>query len=252
MVTKAELRRLPYQVELPCGRGLFAKKRKDGTCSWLLRKKMPNRKSPLGLKLGIYPDVGIDEALAKAAEYRNLADQGIHPRDYEKEQKEIRSRELHEKLNKEVTLRSALEQYNRTSQIKEPPNSPRTIQDRTNAITSVFEEYLDKPLRDITIKNLEDKLLQWQGQGIASPAQGKKAMRYLRSILNYAKDRMGIIDKNPVDAIRHATSLSSKKINLICSRKKQRIYLKLYKPSITLKPPAFIPFAVQVNFPIND
>ena len=89
MVTQAELRRLPYQVELPCGRGLFAKKRKDGTCSWLLRKKMPNRKSPLGLKLGIYPDVSIDEALAKAAEYRNLADQGIHPRDYEKEQKEM-------------------------------------------------------------------------------------------------------------------------------------------------------------------
>ena len=206
---KYDINKLKYQEEFNAGRGLKVRKNKDGTSTFLLRKKMPKAKAPLGLSLGVYPDMSIDEAQAKAVTYRNLISDGIDPRAWEGEQDRIREQEEAEEQAKQTTLRNALERYNQVCVLKQPPNAPRTIQDRTNAIQSVFREFLDKPVRDITTIDIENKLMQWAGQGINSPAQGRKATRYLRSILNYCKRRLQVIPDNPVDAFQNEISLSS-------------------------------------------
>jgi hypothetical protein len=83
MMKTSDLSSLEYQKELSAGRGLRAKKNKDGSCSFLLMKKSVGEKVPLRLKLGTWPEMSIDEAEIKAQKYRKLIEEGTDPRDYE-------------------------------------------------------------------------------------------------------------------------------------------------------------------------
>ena len=105
--------------------GAYARKNKDGSCSFILRKKMPKAKSALGIQFGIYPDMSIDEAEAKASQYRNLILEGIDPRKWEAEQAQTKEIERLDDKAKQVTLQEARERYSLASQLKTPPNAQK-------------------------------------------------------------------------------------------------------------------------------
>ncbi|MFP6736502.1 MAG: Arm DNA-binding domain-containing protein, partial [Rhodospirillales bacterium] len=112
----SDLRNLKYQEEFNAGRGLRARKNKDGTCSFLLMKRMPGKPAPLRLQLGIFPDMNIDEAEAKATQYRNLINDGIDPRVHEEEERQkIKIKKATDK-SKAITLRQLLAEYQHSRQ----------------------------------------------------------------------------------------------------------------------------------------
>jgi integrase len=207
-----DLKKLNYNAELNLDRGLRARKQKDGSVSFILMKKQKGqgRGSPLRLKLGSWPEMSIDDAEEKARLYRGLINQGVHPSDYERELLETREQEKLESEAQAVTLLQLLEKYERSREVYDTGNAPRTMKDRRYAITSVYEEWLALPIQQITKQMVEDKIHEWGSQR-GSKGQAQKASRYLRSLLNYAKT-MDYIQSNPCDILKGKISLSSKEV----------------------------------------
>ena len=83
------------------------------------------------------------------------------------------------------------------------------MKDRRNAITSVFEEWLDKPIQEITKKTIENKIYEWSSQR-GSKGQALKTIRYLSAMMNYAK-RMDIIPENPCEILKGRQSIGGRR-----------------------------------------
>jgi len=107
----SELQALKYQQEFNAGRGLRAKKNRDGSCSFLLMKKPKGSMSPLRLKLGTWPEMSIDDAVIKAQGYRKLIDEGVDPRNHEKKLAKEEALQKQEEARKAITLRQLHEEY---------------------------------------------------------------------------------------------------------------------------------------------
>ena len=209
-VSEIHIRRLSYgDPELNVGRGLRARAQKDGSVSWIFMKHMKGRKSPVRVKLGAYPDMVMDEAEEKAKKYRQLITDGIHPHDYEKERRKDQELVIAEQEARAITLRRLLEDYEKSREIYSKGDAPRTMKDRRNAITSVFEEWLDKPIQEITKKTIENKIYEWSSQR-GSKGQALKTIRYLSAMMNYAK-RMDIIPENPCEILKGRQSIGGRR-----------------------------------------
>ena len=92
-MTLNAIKRLNYQQEINLGRGLKARGNKDGSASFLFSMKMKRISSPIRMKIGTWPDISINDAEDKARIYRAKVAEGIHPKDYEREQVELKLRE---------------------------------------------------------------------------------------------------------------------------------------------------------------
>jgi len=209
VATTSDLKNAKHPNELNFGRGLRAKTKKDGSASWFFRQKMKGERSPVFMGLGTWPETNHDQAEDKARIYRAKIADGIHPKDYEEEQATIKKQKEMDANAEAITLRALLEKYNRMTLNKNPPNSDKTIYDRTHCITKVYEDWLDLPVQIITATKIEDRLYEWGSQRGAK-SQGAKAVRYLRSILWYAKRRLKVIKENPCEDFINETSVSSK------------------------------------------
>lgn len=206
-----QLRQLEYGApELTGDRGLRARKQKDGSVSFILQKRMRGRKSPIRHKLGSWPDMPIDDAIVEASRCRKLIDAGVHPSEEAQRQLEERLLEQHTRNAAAYTLNQLLEAYQESRETYGRGNAPRTMADREQTIRLVFNDRLHQPVAEITKTDIETKFREW-AIGRGSREQAKKAMRYLRSLLNYAKDRLDIIESNPVDSLKSVISLSSSK-----------------------------------------
>ncbi len=200
-VSETHVRRLNVgDPELNVGRGLRARAQKDGTVSWIFMKHMKGRTSPVRRKLGSFPDMNMDDAEEKARKYRRLIADGIHPDDYENERREQLQLEKAQQEALSITLQTLLENYEKSREIYSRGKAPRTMKDRRNAITSVFREWLDKPIQKITKQIVEDKIFEWKSQRGAR-TQVLKTIRYLSAMMNYAK-KMDIIIQNPCDVLK--------------------------------------------------
>ena len=206
--TISDLKNAKYPAEHNFGPGLRAKSKKDGSASWFFRQKMKGERSPVFMALGTWPEMNLDQAEDKARIYRSKIARGIHPKVYDEEQTELRRLEKVQASAKAITLSELLERYNRSRQNIPTPNSERTLSDRNHCIRSVYSDWLDKPVQRITAELIEDRLHEWASQRRAK-SQGIKAVRYLKSMLNYAKRRLKVINQNPCDEFTNELSISS-------------------------------------------
>lgn len=233
---ESTLRRMkPEDPEIHDGRGLYFKKNKNGSVTCKLRKKMKGRRSPLARKLGEWDGLNgmsIDEAERKASQYRKLIDQGIDPKDYEKE---IATKEKADKKTaaaKAVTLRQLHEEYMRSRLALEKHQSERTRKDYEKTIPQVWADFLDGPIQDITDERLWDFYQYWASQRVSlqtgkpAIAQLKKGIRYLRAELNYAKHVKKYISRNPCDVFNTQVSMAARRRTYYLRPSETRIMYK--------------------------
>ena len=214
----SDLSALEYQKEFNAGRGLRAKKNKDGSCSFLLMKKPVGTKVPLRLKLGTWPEMSIDEAEIKAQKYRKLIEQGADPRDYEKQQATEKQLTKQEEARKGITLRQLHAEYMH-SRFSLEKHTAQTKKSQNNVMLQVWDVFLDDSIQDITGPRLWDYYQYWVSQRISKqtgkPAvnQIKKALRYLKAEFNYAIRQKKYLTENPCDAFTQQISLQSTERN---------------------------------------
>ena len=191
-----------------------ARKNKDDTCSFLLMKRMAGKASPLRLQLGVWPDMTIDDAEAKATQYRKLIADGIDPRNFEKEKRQtIRAKKKADDA-KAVTLRQLLDEYQMSRKSFEKGNAPKTLRDGRNCVLSVWEPWLDISIQNIDGNDLLDHYHYWTSQrkgrnGTPARSQIKKGVRILSSLFNYAINQKDYISVNPCNKFKNQIPLSS-------------------------------------------
>jgi integrase len=214
----SQLQALPYGKETSAVRGLSAKKNADGSCSFLLSKKMKGKPSPLRLKLGKYPDMSIDAAETKAMRYRDLIDRGIDPRDHEIESAKDTEIWATEQNRKSITLREVFIEFMRHKQLREK-HTDSTRKSYHQVMPQVWEPFFDKPIRSITEDKLEDHYEYWVSQRInpktGEPAkeQIKKGIRYLKAVFRYAIKMKKYLNENPCDIFMDFTLTAKKNEN---------------------------------------
>ena len=208
-LSTVDIKKLKYQEERGLGRGLKVRGNRDGSASFLFSMRMKGLSSPVRKTIGYFPDMDVDQAEDIARIFRAKIAEGIHPTEYEEEQAKLKKQKEMEANAEAITLRLLLEKYNRMTENKAIPNAPKTIYDRNHCIKKVYEDWLDQPVQQITATKIEDRLYEWGSQRGAK-SQGAKAVRYLRSILWYAKRRLKVIKENPCEDFINETSVSSK------------------------------------------
>ena len=174
------------------------------------------------ITIGRYPDWSVEEARDRAAELRKLYRSGIDPRELESEEKKQKERKASFDKALEVTLREVMDRYLLARNLKQ-----RTSKDYVSTMNSCFPGWLDKPIRDIDRRDVEDRFIELVQKGIK--AQAVKAFRYLSAMMNYAKaeeisvdrnsntESVRLITDNPCDVLkekRYDRSLPSRKGNL--------------------------------------
>ena len=210
----SELQALKYQQEFNAGRGLRAKKNRDGSCSFLLMKKPKGSMSPLRLKLGTWPEMSIDDAVIKAQGYRKLIDEGVDPRNHEKKLAKEEALQKQEEARKAITLRQLHEEYKFSRHVLDK-HTESTRKSQNQVMLQVWEEFLDDPIQEITGPRLWDYYQYWVSQRI-SPRTGmpavnqiKKGLRYLKAEFYYAIRQKKYLTENPCDVFTQQISLQA-------------------------------------------
>jgi integrase len=139
--------------------------------------------------LGRFGVMTVEQARQKAIQTAGQFASGIDP---VKEQRRAKARA--------VTLQQAVDAYFLAP--REHPLKPRTVKDVQVILPRYFSDWLTLPITEIRPAMIEDRYAKLI-EGKASGAAAKLAMRYLRSILNFASAKFGDDDKpllasNPV------------------------------------------------------
>ena len=105
-----------------------------------------------------------------------------------------------------VTLRQAIADYGANKRTKNGPLKARTQMDIDAHSRRSFADWLDKPVTSITRDACADRFAELSKRG---PTTANQAFRYLRSILNYARNRHWVDDEpllrhNPVDVLNYS------------------------------------------------
>jgi integrase len=209
-MTLNAIKRLNYQEEINLGRGVKARGNKDGSASFLFSMKMKGLSSPIRMKLGTWPDISIDDAEDKARIYRAKVAEGIHPKDYETGQAELKLREEADAKSQAMTVWELLVWYENIKEIDGKPNADRTITDRRWGIKSVFSEWVEKPAIGITKQVVLNKIFEWSSQR-GSKSQVIKVCEYMSAIWNLAIT-MDLLEINPFEVRKGRFNRRGKKV----------------------------------------
>ena len=248
-LTKSNLKSLIYGTEIGFSRGIRGRKNIDGdSVMLLLQKKMPGHKSPVRVKLGTWPDNDIDALEQKARECRALIEQGIHPYAYHSELQDKKKQDDAEKLKRNATLDMMLTRFEKHKiAIGGRGIAISTVKDRRSYISRYFKEYMNQPIGNISKQYLTEYLNH--NTQIGKRNSAIKAMKYLRSVMNYAIDVEDVITINPVNVFKGFVSKSSgtdkiylrpqectdllENIHMLCDRQISSVMLKEGKINIT-------------------
>lgn len=143
------------------------------------------------VKIGGWPDWSVDMARERARELAVMVDKGIDPRKTAKNKAEAG-----------VTLEQAFKQFKKERELKD-----RTLTDYARYLERYFAAWKDKPLARIdgamVLKRYKEIAASSSGA-----AQASSAMRFLRSVFNYAQATYGkaVLHDNPV------TTLTAKRV----------------------------------------
>ena len=138
------------------------------------------------LTIGAFPTWTVAQARERAREFSVMVDKGIDPRAEKK--KSERSG---------ITLEQVVEKF-----LAERPLKPRTVSD--------YRRYMDRYLaawKDRPVATIDEQMIAKRYRDIAAsssgPSQASGAMRFLRSVMNFARDHFGeaVIENNPVAAL---------------------------------------------------
>ena len=118
-----------------------------------------------------------------------------------------------EKLRQEhltVTLRQAMADFCENKQTKNGALKVRTKSDIAAHSRRSFADWLDKPITSITRDACASRFAKLSKRG---PTTANQAFRYLRSVLNYARNRHWVDDEpllrhNPVDVLKYSWHLT--------------------------------------------
>ncbi|MEW8000978.1 MAG: integrase arm-type DNA-binding domain-containing protein [Candidatus Thiodiazotropha endolucinida] len=182
----------------------------SGIKSFHVRTTVHSETKRIILDKGKYPGMKIAQARKAALDLLSEVAGGGDPVEKRRGEKII-----------EVTLREILERY--LSERRDRQNNPlklNTQADYRKAIDETFEDYLDKPLTDIT-SDVVLKLYKIRKE--ESPSRASNAARVLSALFNFARveykkaDGESYFPSNPVDAIKE------RKLRYVAPRRKTHI-----------------------------
>lgn len=149
-----------------------------------------------------------DQARKRArAELVRMAE-GIDPAE---EKREYKARRRASKA-KQTTLRQVWEEYRLSRRKDGKPRKQSTLNDIESHLRRNFADWVDRPVTDITRDGVLQRHRQIAKRGTY---QADQAMRYLRALLNFARDiytepdGTPYLPNNPVDVLRSARSWHS-------------------------------------------
>jgi integrase len=209
MFTVKDIRALKPKQELNSGNGFIARGNSNNTVSFIVKKKLRGQKSPLSRTIFNVPqyDSNLQNSIIKATSiamsWITLMSQGIDPKEKEKEDKQTKD-------TQSITLNELLTKYELSRESFDIGNAPRTMKDRRNTLWNVFKDWFDKPVKNITKNKIMDRYNEWASGQTNKRPQAQKAIRYIRSVLNYGKDTLDIIDKNPCDIFKGKIAMKNK------------------------------------------
>ena len=217
-----EIRRLKLGERPRFGRGLTVYRRKSEVFDWNFQSRVDGK--VIKLTIGRYPDIPTDEALTTAIEWKKQCKAGMHPRQLQKQILAERRQKLKEEETSKLTLRQIWIKYEQRNQLKDKPNSERTIKDREHTLEKHYANLLDKPLTEISSEMLLDKSNTIAGQD-GSKSVATKSFRYLNPIFNFAIRSLQIIDKNPLEPNKDFIKVSTpKNLNRLTMEETQNLF----------------------------
>ncbi|NRB19010.1 MAG: tyrosine-type recombinase/integrase [Rhodobacteraceae bacterium] len=172
-------------------RGFAVKQSAGGTVTFIVEAKVNGQSKRR--TVGRHPALSVKEAREKARPMLVLMYDGIDPK-AEKAKQKARDAALG------TSLRSVLSDYQVARSL-----AKSTIRDQTNSFNAYFSDWMDKPIRDITRKDVERRFIKLKDS--SGKATAAKAIRYLSAVMNYAmadevEDGVYLLSGNPCDVIR--------------------------------------------------
>ncbi|MEP5378886.1 MAG: tyrosine-type recombinase/integrase, partial [Hyphomicrobiales bacterium] len=162
-----------------------------------------------------HPALSVAEARREASANLNLMHNGIDP--VKKRKEEIREALGEEERQKALstTFGDLFDRFMHSRTLK-----ATTVRDYQSTVRVVFGDWLDRPIREISRRNIEDRFMETKDN--RGKAQAVKAMRILSAIMNFAMaDEVSgerLVANNPCDVLKQ------KRVNR--SIKKREDYLE--------------------------
>ena len=220
--TDRQVRKLQQGKRLKFGRGLTVFHRKNGIFDWNFQSRIAGK--VIKLTIGQYPDTPIDKALQTAIEWKALCKQGIHPREHEKRILEDCRKKSEDHAKKRIKFGEVLKKYELRSQLKDKPNTEKTVKDRKHTLEKHYWDMMDVPIIEITSSMLLDRFHSIGGQG-GFISTARKSFRYLNPIFEFAIHTEKILEKNPIDPHKDLIKTStSKNLNRLTINESQKLF----------------------------
>ena len=171
-------------------KGFALRVTESGARSFILEKRVAGKVKRI--TLGRYPDISVEQARKQAHKLLGKIATGINPIAERKASKQ-----------RAITLQEALTDYLKVRKSMKAS----TKADYQKVIKSVFPDWLDKPLLDITKDMIAKRHAQYGS--MRSESAANLAMRIMRAVFNFAagqyEDEQGksLILENPVKRLSH-------------------------------------------------
>ncbi|MEZ5535512.1 MAG: integrase family protein, partial [Thiolinea sp.] len=147
-----------------------------GARSWIAQGYV-NGKSKR-FTLGLLDDLDYKEAREEAGKVRGQMRKGINPLAEKRKRNKTSEAET-------VTLREIMEDYIKNKRTKNKPLRPATVQDIIRVVETNFTSWADKPISNI---NRDAVIKRFNELSKKSPARANLAFRYLRALINSARE----------------------------------------------------------------
>lgn len=168
-----------------------------GLAKFIAQGRVRGTTADVRATIGSYGAWTVEAARRRADEYRHQFEQGVDPREVERERKALG-----------VTLQEVCDAYvSRPGKLR-----GSTVDEMKRHVAKVFAAWQDKPIASITRDMVRDRHAEIAEKGLtgkAAPASANAAMVTLRILINFAMDEYRrsdgrpLIEHNPVGALKH-------------------------------------------------
>ncbi|WP_126175025.1 tyrosine-type recombinase/integrase [Tsuneonella rigui] len=168
-----------------------------GLSKFIAQGRVRGTTNDVRVTIGSYGAWTVEQARRKADEYRHQFEQGVDPRELERERKALG-----------VTLQEVCDAYvGRPGKLR-----ASTADEIKRHVAKVFTAWRDKPIASITREMVRDRHAELVERGLTgkpAPASANAACVTLRILINFAMDEYRrsdgrpLIEHNPVGALKH-------------------------------------------------
>ena len=190
--------------------GLTLRVTSNGVMSFIVRKRITGKPTPLYSTLGHYPAMTINQARIQAREIINIISQGVNPNSLKDDAISKYS----------ITLQKVFDDY----LLSHTNLAKSTVTNYNSLIKTYLSDWKKKPIAEISRDMVEQRhrdITNGTGRFIkrdGSPSRANTTMRLLKALFNYAKGRYEdnkrepLFVHNPVDRITHNKGWNKEKI----------------------------------------